>query len=396
MTPRCRVKVVGVGSAGCNILGILTDEWTECPDALAVDTHAERLKVVGGAQTTLLGETVTGGMSTGGDPVLGRRAAESSISALRNEFCDVDLVLMVTGLGGGTGGGAGPAVARAAREAGALTLAFCTLPFFFAGSMRRRAAEEGLLDMRQSADAVIVFPNQRLLEWIGTDCGIEISFHKVGEVVASSLRALWKLLSEKGALDLDFADLKQMVTASGGTLALAQADAIGEDRAQRVLQGLNDSPMLEHGSVLSSARAILAGILGGPDLTLVDLQTIISGITGLARPDADVHLGVMVDPESIGRVHITLLTAEQVERPELTKADGPLEDSSAVPETTRIRTPRKTPAKAGTKQVELPLDGLDGEKAGRFRKEDPTIIDGQNLDEPTFIRRGIRLSSAVN
>lgn len=373
-----QVKMIGVGSAGCRTLDRLVHEWQDCPPALAMHTRANALVPVAGMDVLCLGESVTKGMSTGGEPDIGLQAAEASLPEIQRALQDVQLVLLIAGLGGGTGSGAAPLLAKTARESGVSTLAFCTLPFFFEGPLRRRVAETSLAEIRRYADAVILFPNQRMLKLDESNQEIRPVFDKVRDLMASSLRGLWKLLSQPGVINLDFADLKQMVKTSGGILAMAQAEASGPDRARSVVEKLAASPFLEHSAVIGSSAAILTGILGGPDLTLEEVQTVVTGVSVLARSDIELHYGAAVDLESSGRLQVILLAAEQIQSFDETPPEGASVE----------RPPQSIQGETGLVQVELNLIG----KKGRFVDTESTVYNGQDLDEPTFIRRGLRLS----
>ena len=341
-------------------------------------TRANALVPVAGMDVLCLGESVTKGMSTGGEPDIGLQAAEASLPEIQRALQDVQLVLLIAGLGGGTGSGAAPLLAKTARESGVSTLAFCTLPFFFEGPLRRRVAETSLAEIRRYADAVILFPNQRMLKLDESNQEIRPVFDKVRDLMASSLRGLWKLLSQPGVINLDFADLKQMVKTSGGILAMAQAEASGPDRARSVVEKLAASPFLEHSAVIGSSAAILTGILGGPDLTLEEVQTVVTGVSVLARSDIELHYGAAVDLESSGRLQVILLAAEQIQSFDETPPEGASVE----------RPPQSIQGETGLVQVELNLIG----KKGRFVDTESTVYNGQDLDEPTFIRRGLRLS----
>ena len=400
---RCRVLLAGGGGGGCNALGTLRAHWVDAPEMVVMHTDSQMLSACPIPSRVVLGLALTRGLSAGGDPEIGRRAAEEAQENLRQTFSDVDLAVVVAGLGGGTGTGAAPVVCRAAREAGATTLCFCTLPFFFEGQQRRMRAEDGLRELRQSADAVIALPNQRLMEWVDPSTQVTSAFTLVDQVIGSSVRALWKLLSQPGLINLDFADLRRLVESSGGTLAMAFGEAEGEHKAQGAVAKLAESPLLEHGSVLAAAHGLLVGVLGGPDMTLLELQAIMSAVTGMARPDVSLHMGTAIDPEYAGRVAITLLATEHRDLPEpAAEAKAPAPDAEAAPEAAAGAdgAPAAAPAAEGkakpdkrsgknrTVQTELTFEKTG---RGRFLNVEPTLYEGEDLDVPAFLRRGIKL-----
>ncbi len=393
MSARGSMLLVGVGGAGCHALGRLRERWSEAPSCLAVHTDAQVLGACGIDEQLPLGGQAVRGLSTGGDPEAGGRAAEASAEALRERIAGHDLAVVLAGLGGGTGGGAGPVVAAAARDAGALTLAFCTMPFFFEGPQRRLRAEAALERIREAADAVMVLPNQRILEWIDDRAGPEHAFRLADDIVGSSLRAVWRLLAHTGLINLDFADLRRLVERSGGTLCMATAEAEGASREKDVVDRLAASPLLDHGNVIARADGLLVGLVGGPDMTLFELEHTMARVTALARPDIDLHLGMAVDPEYAGRLALTLVATEA--RGAGTPARGTASAEGPVPAAAQEEAPVAPPARPPRRRAGRPVQAdLPFERAGkgRFKDVEPTIHGGQDLDVPTFLRRGLRLS----
>jgi len=284
-------------------------------------------------------------------------------------------------------------VCAAARDAGALVLAIATLPFFFEGSKRRMRAEEGLKHIREAADAVVVFPNQRVIEWVDEGAQVEAAFRMIDHMVGGALRTLWKLVTEPGLLKLDFAGLRQIVQQTGGTLALASAEASGPERAATVLDELRDSPMLDHGALLPAARGLLLGISGGNDLKLTELQKVMGDLTAQARPDIHLHVGTALDAAMEGRLCVSVVVTESEERvPDALPAE-PSPSPPDAPPSDGAEDPPAKPARRGRSgravQAELTLDSIS---KGRFRDVQPTLHEGVDLDVPTFVRRGVRLS----
>lgn len=372
--PMPRVLWIGVGTAGCRVLRQLATGWTDCPPALFAHTRSPVPLAPAGAEILPLGQGMTGGLGTGGDAEAGRKAAEASVREIEAVVQNSDFVVLFAGLGGGTGSGAAPVIADAAHRSGAMTMAVCTLPFFFEGGSRRETADRSLAELKRSADAVVLFPNQRLMDGPGAAEPMADLFDQVADVVASSFRALWKLLTQPGVIQLDFADLRRMVDVSGGVLALAQAEAAGDGRAAAVAAGLSESPLLEHEAVIGSAAALLVGVTGGPDLTLLDIETVVTGVSAQARAGVQLHYGAVVDPEAGGRLQAIVLAAETVRAPAApaTPEDGP------------------KPADTVLVQPEIPLTP---DRPGRFLDVEPTVHKNKNLDEPAYLRRGLKLAS---
>jgi cell division protein FtsZ len=376
MAPRSpRVLWIGVGTAGCRVLRQLATGWTDCPPSLAAHTRTSVRDTLAGTEFLPLGQGMTGGLGTGGDAEIGRKAAEVSIQEIEAAVQGADFVVLITGLGGGTGSGAAPVIAEAAHRSGAMTMAVCTLPFFFEGAARRETADRSLVELKRSADAVILFPNQRLMDGPRAGEPMVDLFDQVADVVASSLRALWKLLTQPGVIQWDFADLRRMVAASGGVLAMAQAEAAGDGRAAAAAAALSESPLLEHEAVIGSATSLLVGVTGGPDLTLWDIQTVVTGVCAQARAGVDLHFGAVVDPEAGGRLQAIVLATEKVHDPVAGKPEAP--------------GPEAKPGDAVPIQTEIDLK-TDGQ--GRFLDVEPTVYKNSNLDDPTYLRRGLKLA----
>ena len=395
-----RVLVAGVGGGGGRALAHLHEHWRETPELAVLHTNEALLSANPIARRLAIGGSATDGLSTGGDPEIGRRAAEEAADALRELWNGVELAVVVAGLGGGTGGGAAPVVSRIARESGALTLAVCTMPFFFEGVGRRRRAEESLRALRVAADAVIVFPNQRLFEWVGEGAPLARAFAVVDEVVAAGLRSLWRLMTQRWMLEVDFADLRRLALGGERQLGLAAFEAGGPNRVPETLAHLRESPLLERGQTLVAARGLIVAAVAGPDLTLSEFDRLIHGVTEQVHPNAELHIGAAIDPEYEGRVGVTLLMSEQAPASEA-EAPATSESATAAADTPEDSGARGAPAGAAAKPrrargAAKPVQGtlaIEPAGKGRFKDTAPTILDGEDLDVPTFLRRGLKLSS---
>ena len=377
LKPRNRVLVLGVGGAGCNSVTRMAARWSDGPPVVGVNTDAQALAACGLSRTVLLGEKATRGLGAAGDVNSGRLAAEESLAALQDLIAGTDLLLLVGGLGRGTATGALPVIAQAARDIGILTLAFVSLPFGIEGDRCRRQAEEGLRQLRRHAGAVIAQPNDRLLKLADAGASLEAAFALSDGMLAEGIYALWYLLTHTGVINITFADILELAEWSGGTLSFAYAEAAGPARAASALRALLDSPLLERGRLLSEAQGVLVNVAGGPDLTLADLQGIMGQITSSVRPNAHISMGALVDPARRERVTLTLLASE-------TWADERLAPPPAAPVGANA-------LKAGDTQGELPLGELPKDR-GPFGKASRTLVNGEDLDIPTYRRRGVKLS----
>lgn len=390
---RYQVVIVGVGGAGCNTITELRAQWPSAPEMIAIHSLVTALEACPADRKIRVGATVTQGAGAGGDPEVGRKAVESSIEDIRALFTGVDLAIVSAGLGGGTGSGGAPLICAAARDMGALVLAVVTLPFFFEGSRRRMCAEAALKEIRESADAVVVFPNQRVIEWVDEGAQVGEAFRMVDHVVGGGLRTLWKLVTEPGHMKLDFSDLRRMIRLGGGTLAMATAEVAGDDRVRDALEEIQNSPLLDRGALIPTARNVLIGVACGPDFKLAEMEKLSGALSGKTRPDVHLHVGVAVDPEFEGRLNVTVLLAEGEESggENSPAAPSPGPDSS-VPPGTEAANGVKPGRKSKSAKPVQPLLRLDSTPKGRFRDVQPTYHDGVDMDVPTYIRRRISLS----
>lgn len=264
-----------------------------------------------------------------------------------------------------------------------LVLAYVTLPFAFEGARRQEQAQEGLAALKQSADAVVCLPNQRLHALLPANTSLPDAFAFVDRMMSAGLRGLWTLLARDNMLNLDFSDLQSLVENSGNECGFGYGEGQGPGKAEQALQGLLEGPMLEKGRVIANSGAMILSVTGGPDLALAELETIHRRFQEAARPGARISMGAAVLPDWTGRLALTVLAAEHwipPARPDSLILDPHRPEPKAEP---------AGRARKGVQQSELQL-GAAGDR-GRFQDVAPTIHDGADLDIPTFLRRGIRI-----
>lgn len=390
-----RIWVVGIGGAGCRAVDRMSDAWTEGPQTAAISTNVATIESSRATVKIQIGEKIAKGFSAGGDPNVGRLAAEDDADKLRQFFANVDLAFLVVGLGGGTGTGAAPAVARMAREAGSTVLCMATLPFNFEGDSRRQKAQRGLDVLKAEADAVIVVPNERLFELVRDQPGAEAAFRKADEVLGTGIHSIWNLVVRRGLINLDFADLRNVVQNSSGTSVFGHGEGSGPEKATQAAQAALSSPLLEGGRSVAGAHALLVSIIGGPDLALGEIETIMRAIADAAPKNAHMSMGAATHPDLKGRISVTLVASERwsarAEEPPAAAADpaGTAEPSAetAVADPTGFKRKRRSK----TTQTKLALEPTG---RGRFKDVEPTILDGEDLDIPTFLRRGITVEKS--
>lgn len=362
--------IVGAGDCGCEALLALAAAWPEHPPLLAVNTEARDLPADAGVHFLQVGERHLHGMGAGGDPRMGQRAMEDDLPALRPWLENAKLVLLTVGLGGGTGTGAAPLIMAEARKCGALTLALAMLPFDCESRRRQDQAAQGLLALQEAADGVICLPNQRLLSRAPADTALGSLFHDAHVFLFECLQALWRMLARRGVINISFADLCALVRAGNGRCLMACAEAAGADKAEQAATALLRHPLLDGGSALRASRALLLNVSGGPDLTLREVQHIVARLGDHGGAEALLMTGMVCDPALAGKVWAMVFLAEDANPAALAAAE-----KSAL-----TAAPRR-------KATQLSLFGAN--PAGRFEGVEPTIMDSENLDKPTFIRRGL-------
>lgn len=370
------IKVVGVGGAGIRLVDRLAADDANVPSVIAMDTDAEALDASRASVKLQFGARRTNGRGTGGDPAVGCDAAEDDREMIRTAISGCKLVLAVAGLGGGTGSGALPVLLRTAREEGITAFAFVTLPFAVEGSERKLKADRVFVGLRESCDGIIVVPNDRLADSVNAE-RVSEAFEGGARILGSGVRALWKLLVSPAYLRISLADLTELFRQSGRVCAFGYGEGAGPDRAMQAARGALGSPLLGHGRLLSTARFVLLSVIGNDGLRVREVRDIIEAVSGAVQPDARQWVGVTADEAWDDTVSVTALISDQWlqeaagvavgARPEKVSAEGKEAKSSAMTQGT------------------LEFDAA-GNK-GRFRNVEPTMLDGEDLDIPTFVRR---------
>jgi cell division protein FtsZ len=385
-----RLKVLGIGGAGGNavtqIAGTLADV-----EMIAVNTDLQALNGISGADRFPIGSAVTHGLGAGGDIETGARAAQQDAERLEALVHNTNIVFLLTGLGGGTGTGASPVIARIAKEQGAMVLAFAALPFAFEGERRRQQALAGLEQLRAQADAVICIPNDKLQKLTGDNATAIDVFRRGNDIIATGVQAIWQLLSRKGLINLDFADVRTALGGKHSDGIFSFGEGTGAERSREAIKALMDSPLLDGSETLAKAETVLVSILGGPEMSVVDVQHVVEPISRAAAR-AQVIMGAATDENYRDRLSVTVIaTAQLLPRRGPQPVLGRTPVNRAGPLRPAVPTRAKEPAKKEStqpKQESLPLEGVT---RGRFDKSEPTLYDGQDLDVPTYIRRGVSL-----
>ncbi len=405
------IKLVGVGGAGSNAVDRLKMENLERLQLAVINTDHQALSSSPVQDKIMIGMGVTRGLGAGGDPDLGREAAEADRDKISAVVKDCDLIFLVTGMGGGTGGGASPVVAEIAAETGALVIAFVTMPFSFEGGRRLKQAEEGLRALRQVCDAVIPLPNDVLLQEAADNETVLDSFARADEWIGRGVKSIWSMLFKTGLINLDFSTLRQAFQHRGGKTLFSLGNGQGENSVADAIASLKLCPLLHTPDFSRKADRLLVNILGGADLTLPKVNEIMTAVTDQFGRDSHIIMGAVIDEDMAGRVEICVIgTSDMGGRgmPQR-RAAGALHKGrtpSPTGASPRHEPPGiQAPALAPKAELELDLKAVhvtkpaqeefgfgEVESRGHFEKTDRNLFDGQDLDVPTYLRKGIKIA----
>ncbi len=303
-----RIKVVGIGGGGGNAVSSMVGEGAiNGVEFIAVNTDAQALLNNKSTIKIQIGENLTKGLGSGGDPETGRQAAEESKERLKEELSGADMIFMTCGEGGGTGTGASPIIAEIAKETGALTVAVVTKPFEFEGVKRKFTADDGISKLKERVDTLIVVPNQRVLNIVDKKTPVLEAFRKVDEVLTSGVKGIAELITTPGLINVDFADVKSIMSNSG-TALMGMGVGSGDKRAIAAIKQAISSPLLDIS--IDGARGVLFNIVGGPDLTMSEIDEAASIIAKSVDPDADIIFGAVVDDRMMDQLKVTIIATK--------------------------------------------------------------------------------------
>jgi cell division protein FtsZ len=300
-----RIKVIGVGGGGGNAINTMVAARLEGVEFIAANTDVQALAANRAGVKIQLGRSASRGLGAGANPDVGRQAAHEERDAIAAALEGADMVFVTAGMGGGTGTGGAPVVADVAKASGALTVGVVTRPFLFEGNKRRKQAEQGLAELRDAVDTLIVIPNQRLLSVAGENMSLADAFKRADEVLLNAVQGISDIITVHGLVNVDFADVRTIMSEKGLAL-MGTGRSSGEKRAVEAMQAAISSPLLED-VTLDGATGLLVNITGGPHLTLREVDEAVSMAQSAADPDANIIFGSVVD-ESLGdEVRITVI-----------------------------------------------------------------------------------------
>nr|BAJ85582.1 predicted protein [Hordeum vulgare subsp. vulgare] len=299
-----RIKVVGVGGGGNNAVNRMIGSGLQGIEFYAINTDSQALVNSQAQHPLQIGEQLTRGLGTGGNPNLGEQAAEESKEVIANALRDSDLVFITAGMGGGTGSGAAPVVAQIAKEAGYLTVGVVTHPFSFEGRKRSLQALEALEKLERSVDTLIVIPNDRLLDIADENMPLQDAFLLADDVLRQGVQGISDIITIPGLVNVDFADVKAVMKNSG-TAMLGVGVSSSKNRAQEAAEQATLAPLI--GSSIEAATGVVYNITGGKDITLQEVNKVSQIVTSLADPSANIILGAVVDDRYNGEIHVTII-----------------------------------------------------------------------------------------
>jgi cell division protein FtsZ len=384
-----RIKVIGVGGAGGAAINRMVDAGVDGVEFIAINTDAQALHHSRAKVKIHIGKDETRGLGAGADPSVGEKAAEESIDEIKKSLQGADMIFITIGAGGGTGSGAGHVVARAAKEMDILVVGFATKPFAFEGEKRRRNADHAISNLRDSVDTLIIIPNDRLLQTIDRQTPLVEAFKVADDVLRQGVQGISDLITVHGLINLDFADVKAVMSNAGSAL-MGIGRAAGENRAVQAAQQAIDSPLLEVS--IDGARGILFNIIGGNDLSMHEINTAAETITTAADPDANIIFGATINPELEGELIITVVAtgfdasyfSVRGSQDAAAAVPAPVADDDDTPSVAAPTPQPAKPAESEMSDIDMSLD--DQAPATDFKSDSMpniwTLDDQADVDEP--------------
>jgi len=445
------IKILSVGGAGLSVLDRIVLDGLERADVVAINTDVQSLASSVAPHKVQLGRTATRGLGTGGDPELGYEAAMESAEEIREALAGARMIFICTGLGGGTGSGAAPYVAQLAREAGSLVVAFATLPFGFEGKRRSAQAQEALGRLNEIANAVICFENDQMGDIVAPKAGIHQAFATADITISQSVRSIVNLIQRPGLIRIGFDDLLAALRSRNGRCLFGFGESDSDNRAHDALTQALKNPLMDRGRMLGDATRVLVQVAGGPSMTLSEVEILMQELGRHVNEETQILFGTAVDGRMGGRLSVTIISSFTADKDSFPQQIQPTQSSRPAtppvwaqpqdaspkidiePETTPMETsqpaetmPTEEPVPVGTagpqpsmphkpeprlstpqtdpvpmkegkpspeKNVQAKQEVLQFEPVtrGRFEKSEPTIVEGEDLDVPTYLRKKIKV-----
>ena len=374
-----RIKVIGVGGAGQNAVNRMMEEGIQGVEFIAANSDAQALTLSRAPIRVRLGDKITRGLGAGGDPEVGRKAAEESSDELYNVLKGADMVFITAGMGGGTGTGAAPVVSQIAKECGALTIGVVTRPFTFEGGKRSQSAESGVAKMKEHAHTLISIPNDRLLQLADKKSSLQDAFRMADEVLHQGIQGISELITIPGLINLDFADVRSIMS-EGGAALMAVGRGSGDDRAKNAAEQAISSQLLD--ITIDGARGVLFNVTGGPNMTLFEVNQAAAIIRETAHPDVNMIFGAVIDPNMGDEIRCTVI-ATGFERSGATRR--------VLERIPRSNASEKPVSVANTPFQARPTESVNAQapetrSSADVKSQPLPSINNDDLDVPTFLR----------
>ncbi len=403
------IKVIGVGGAGGNTVNSIIATGCQGIECIVVNTDAQALELSKAPFKVQIGVKLTKGLGTGANPEIGKRAAEEDIDKVMEVIGNADIVFLAGGMGGGTGSGALPVIAQALREKGILSVAIITKPFSFEGKRRELVAEKAIDNLKQIVDTLIIMPNQKLLEVTEQNISMIDAFALINDLLGQSVRGIFDIIAKPGHINVDYADVRAIMKDTG-LAVMGTGKASGQTRAKDAAQQAISSPLLENMHVVG-AHGVLLNITGGNNLGLHEISEAASVIYEQAHEDANIIIGSVIDESLNDEVIVTIIATGfakqnqpnnscaieeplQVRATVLDRSNQPMENKEANQDNTTTDTAKETEKILTTQETtndgneqELSADNNTDENNVNASKKSNIIIDPNDLDVPTFLRK---------
>jgi cell division protein FtsZ len=400
--------LIGLGNAGINIMDRLISQAGFPMESLAINTDQQSISNTLASKKISMGQMTTHGLGTGGDPEIGLDAAKESAGEIQRAIAGANIIFICAGLGGGTGSGAAPLLAEMAKQNGSLVIAVVTSPFSFEGRRRSQQAAASLRDITRFADAILHFENDRMSELIEPHAEVRETFAICDNLLFRSISSLNRIVTSTGPIPVSLPDMLTVLRHSDDTCLFGCGEANGENRGHHALESALRSPLLDRGRLLHDAGRLLVHISGPPSLSMEEVSEIMREISNNLSPSAMLNLGVSATHDHSSPLTVAIIgrcgTAKRTSVPAKVTPDlaaltqsQPTVPPASKPEQTEapffempVAHTAHPPEKAPAPKVQQPLLPLDPVTRGRFDKIEPTIVEGQDLDVPTFLRMKLK------
>ena len=371
-----QIKVVGVGGGGSNAVNRMIAEGLRGVDFIAVNTDAQALLMSDAPQRIRIGDKLTRGLGAGGNPEIGKKAAEESSDDLAETINGADMIFVTCGMGGGTGTGAASVIAEIAKDTGALTIGVVTRPFGFEGSRRQQLAMDGIEALKEKVDTLIVIPNDRLLEIVDKRASMTDAFRTADDVLRQGIQGISELITVPGLINLDFADVRSIMS-GGGSALMSVGSSDGENRAIEAAENAVSSSLLD--VTIDGAQGILFNITSGPSLSLYEVNEAAEIVRKKAHPDANIIFGAVIDENLDEELRITLIA---------TGFEAAAKRQPVVATPSRTKKPQQR--ELDSKTIAFPQEKVATRETSYAREEpkrEEPQYDPEDLEVPTFLRK---------